>query len=427
MPKKYHQENGIKAWVVVFSSALFFFYSFIQLNMFNSLSPALMKAYSVNAVGLGKLSSMFFLANVLFLFPAGLLLDRFSTKKLILLAFFVYLLSTFLFSRTHTLLLAEATRFLMGIASTFCVLSAVRLASRWFLPKRMALVMGLVITFGMLGGVVAQTPLLLLIHHVDWRNAVAACAGFGCVLWVIILLCVKDYPEGMEGLIKEEKAHLQALGFWTSIKYALKNSQNWLAGIYGNLLSLPVMLLGALWGNQYLVRVVGLNNFQASSVCSMIYFGTIVGSPLFGIFSDQLSRRRFPMIVGGAACFCLFLFLQLDAPTHLFGLMCLFFAIGFFSSAQVIPFALLSEANPRHLVGTSEGVGCTIIMSAGLIFQPLFGFLMDLNWQGQMAHGTHVYPLIAYHRAMWIFPVVFLISTFLVLFIRETYCKTQDC
>jgi len=73
-------------WLVCFSAALFFFYEFIQMNMFNAVSTDLMRDFSLHATKLGKLSAYYFYANLIFLPIAGVLLDRFSTRLIILSA-----------------------------------------------------------------------------------------------------------------------------------------------------------------------------------------------------------------------------------------------------------------------------------------------------------------------------------------------------
>ncbi|HLB58229.1 MAG TPA: hypothetical protein VJL60_05395, partial [Gammaproteobacteria bacterium] len=77
----------IQPWLVVFSASLFFFFEFLQMNMFNALDPSLYKAFHLtNSTQLGQLSACFMVSMVLFLFPAGMILDRFSTKKIIQLS-----------------------------------------------------------------------------------------------------------------------------------------------------------------------------------------------------------------------------------------------------------------------------------------------------------------------------------------------------
>src|SRR5689334_404568 len=69
------------AWLVCFVGSLFFFYEFIQMNMFNAINTHLMHDFNLDAAELGSLSATYFLANVAFLLPAGIILDRFSTRK----------------------------------------------------------------------------------------------------------------------------------------------------------------------------------------------------------------------------------------------------------------------------------------------------------------------------------------------------------
>src|SRR4051812_33404525 len=77
-------KTSLKPWIVCLSAGLFFFYEFIQMNMLNSLGSYLVNEYAITATQLGDLSAWYFYSTVLFLFTAGSLLDRFSTRKIIL-------------------------------------------------------------------------------------------------------------------------------------------------------------------------------------------------------------------------------------------------------------------------------------------------------------------------------------------------------
>src|SRR5262249_19480958 len=111
------------AWVVTLTASLFFFYEFIQMNLFNSINEQLREAYHLDAVQLGQLFSMYFYANFICLFPAGNLLDRFSTRKLLIFAISVCTIGTFLFSTATAYWVAAVGRFMVGIGASFCFLS----------------------------------------------------------------------------------------------------------------------------------------------------------------------------------------------------------------------------------------------------------------------------------------------------------------
>src|SRR5579872_5459039 len=93
-PTNYKTVHTKLAWVVILTASLFFFYQFIQMNLFNSINEQLRETYHLDAVQLGQLFSMYFYANFIFLIPAGSLLDRFSTRKILLCAIGVSTIGT---------------------------------------------------------------------------------------------------------------------------------------------------------------------------------------------------------------------------------------------------------------------------------------------------------------------------------------------
>ena len=422
-----HAQTTIyQPWIVCFTAALFFFYEFIQMNMFNAISPELMRDFSINATQLGYLSASYLYADVIFLFPAGILLDRLSTRIVILSALVICILGTFFFAIATSFWFAGICHFMAGIGNAFCFLSCIMLATRWFPPRRMALVTGLIVTMAMTGGVVAQTPLTLLTAVVGWRNALLMNAGLGVIIFAIIWRFVRDYPQSYQEQHRKERQQLNNLGFWQSITLALSNSQAWLCGIYTSLLNLPIMLLGALWGSLYLTQVHHLTKTAASITTSMIFIGTIIGGPLLGWLSDRISLRRLPMILGALlSLLTIAAIMYLPNPSYI-RLLMLFFALGLFTSSQVISYPMIAEGTSKAITGTSVGIASVLIMGGGALFQPIFGWLMDRHWDGLIVNGIRQYTLANFQPAMMILPVAFCIGLLAICLAKETHCQTKS-
>ena len=415
-----------QAWLATLTAASFFFYEFIQLNLFNAIDVQLMQDFQINAVQLGQLASMYFYANALFLFPAGMLLDRYSTKKLLLFAITLCTIGTFIFALALHYSVAALARFLVGWGASFCFLSCIRIASRWFPAKKMAFVTGIVVTIAMAGGMVAQTPMALLSHAVGWRRAVILDGFLGIFIGLAIILFVQDRPPDSHEAAKAEKDHLKSLGLWRCIFHAVTNTQNWLGGIYTSLLNLPVFLLGALWGIHYLTEVHHITTVEASFATTLFFVGIIIGSPIYGWFSDYIGLRRLPMIIG-AVFSLLVIFILIYTPIlSLSSLMILFFLMGFSTSSQVLSYPTIAELNPIALTSTSVSIASMTIMCSGFIFQPLFGWMMQLQWDHQMQNGTPIYSANDFKNAMWLIPIAFVIGLILSFFIKETYCRSQE-
>ena len=411
-----------QSWFVCLSAALFFFYEFIQMGMFNSISQELMRDFSINAGQLGFLSATYFYADVIFLLFAGILVDRISIRVIILSAMVMVVLATILFACSHSLQLAAFSHFVSGIGNAFCFLSCIKLATRWFSSQRLAFVIGIIITVAMLGGVVAQTPFTLLAQALGWRGAVLANAGLGIVITFIIYAFVRDYPKQQTPEVTAEK-RLASSSIKKSILSVLLNKQNGLGGIYTCLLNLPIILLGELWGIMYLTQVHHLLKTQASLVATMIFVGTILGSPLVGWFSDTIGKRRLPMIIGALLSLVVLLCIMFVPGLNFFTLLILFLLLGLFTSTQIISYPLIAESNPRHLTGTSTGLASILIMGGGAVFQPLFGWLIDLHWDQTLNQGVALYSPGNYLYGLAIMPIAFVVSLVAACLLRETHCQ----
>jgi MFS family permease len=299
------------------------------MNMMGSLRSHLMAELDLSAQAYGWLDSAYFYANLLFLFPAGIILDRVSTKKTALLTIGICILGTVLFAHATTLAWAVASRFLTGIGSAFCFLSCMRLASVWFHQSRLALITGLIMTLAFLGGTVAQAPLTLLIEAFGWRDALYLDAALGAIIFMLMFLGIRDYPRSQAALHERTKQQLQTIGFWKSLRRSYGNGQNWLSGICTNMMNLPVFLLGAIWGAGFLVQTQHLTAMQASTSTMMIFIGTLLGSPTLGWVSDKIKLRKLPILIGIISSFVLVILIiyvpNLSFMTYalLFLLLCL--------------------------------------------------------------------------------------------------------
>jgi len=412
-------------WVVCFAAALFFFFEFVQLNMFNTIGPALTKQFNINAPELANISNKYFLANIIFLFPTGMLLDHISTRRAIIIAMLVAILCTYGFALSTEIWQLKLARFFTGVASTFCFLSCVRLASRWFPPRKMAFVVGLIVTFAMLGGVVAQTPLALLNNAVGWRTTVIIDASVGVLLWIVVILFVQDRPPNLSEEQDILHASLSGKEFWQSLGQTIKTKQNWLAGLYTSLMNLPVFVLGAIWGVFYLTQVRHLSSNRASVVTSMLFFGLIFGSPAIGWFSDFLLRRKSPMIWGAVFSLIIVLILMFAPNISMFWLAVLFFGLGFMTSAQIISYPLIAESNPLPLTATAEGLASVLIMGGGFV-QTVVALLMQINWDQHYVQGVPLYSQGNYLMGFSVMPIAFLLSIVLAAFVRETQCRSYE-
>jgi len=414
-----------RAWLVTLTAALFFFFVYIQINLFNAINPYLLKEFNLTAAQLGQFSSYYFIINVALLFPAGMLLDRVSPYKIILISMITGILGTLVFSFANSFSMLIVSRIMIGLCGTCCFLGCIKIASRWFPPQRMALVTGLVVTMAMLGGIMAQVPFTLLTDHMGWRNALLVDAGIGVLITLLIVVFVRDYPPGSKAMIEKQASQLSNMSFFKLLGKVVANPQNIFSGLFISLVNLPVFIIGAMWGSMYFVQAHNLTRAQATFITSMLFFGLIIGSPLFGWISDYLKKRRLPMIVGAAASLAVMLVIMYIPHLSFTMFLILFFVLGVLIGSQIIGYPLIAESNSMFLTGAATGLASIFILGMGMT-QSLFGWLLGLNWDHTVINGGEpIYAVSDYNLAMLILPVGFAIGLIAALLCKETNCISK--
>ena len=66
------------------------------------------------------------------------------------------------------------------------------------------------------------------------------------------------------------------------------------------------------------------------------------------------------------------------------------------------------------------------IVGSGAVMQPLIGWLLDLNWDGQIFEGARMYSESAYATAFTSLLVVNFAALLGSLLLRETRCRQLD-
>jgi MFS family permease len=407
----YHNIN-LKPWLVVLTASLFLFYVYIQSNILDALSPFIFQEFHLSAAQLGNLSAAFFYSSIFCIFPAGILLDIFSVKKIIIFSLVGMILSTYLFAISHSLPILFLSRILSGIFCSPCLLDCMKLTSRWFEPKKHGLVAGIILAVGMLGGILAEAPMAAFALKHGFRNTMLFNVFLGILSLILIIIQVKDYPR------KDHEKEKSITRIWATLLVVIKKPINWFGAIYTSLLNLPVFLLAGLWGAIYLVQTRNFSLTEGSFAVSMIFLGVAIGSPIMGYFAGKTDRHKMLMILGAIFSIAILLFLSYGPYLNLFFTALTFLLFGFFSGTQIISYPLIIAANQLSQVGTAFGFVSTLVMAGGLL-QPVLGLLLDWRWNQQMQNGIPFYQNSDYQRALLVIIIAFIASVLCVLLIPK--------
>jgi len=415
------KRNSIQSALVVFTAGAFFFYSFIQMTLFSTeaMKQFFMELLSLgNTASFGNFAGTFLYGTVLFLIPAGIMLDKFSVRKTILLMLLLDVVCVFALAFTTDAFLASVLRFITGVAHCVAFMAPFRLAPRWFASKHLAMVSGLLVAFAVMGGWVSGAPLLSLITSLGGKTAMILNGGLGVIILLVSLLFLKDYPVNYQ----QEDASVEKISLWNGLLLAAKNAQNWLAGLYIGFLNLAVLLLGAMWGTTYLKFVnPDFSEATFTGIIGMIFIGTIIGSPLSGWISDRIKSRKKAMIGGGILSLVVMLLIIFPLVISAGFFYVLFFLLGLITAAQSVGYPVIAESNEDRVLGTANGLSAVVLMGIGAIGQPLFGLLIDIFGGGEGANAEQVQS--ALQTSIWIMPLAFVGAILCALLLKETFKK----
>jgi len=379
-----------------------------------------MRDFQVGGAALGGLSAWYFYAYAGIQLPVGILTDRFGPRKLMSFAALVCALATFGFASSDGLLGASISRALIGFTVAFGFVGTLTIATYAFLPKRFAMLAGLMQSVGMFGAIAGQAPLRLVIESVGWRDASLALAGLALV---ISALCFFVIPRRPPSLRHQDENSGSVGGIRQGLGVVLKNSQSWYCAGIGFGLTAIMLSFSGLWAVPWFSSVHGFSKAEAAAIASMLFLGWAIMSPLAGWLSDHFERRKPVLLTGIIGNLFVYSLLLFWAPADARILSALMFLCGMSGSTMTVTFSAIRELNPVRFSGTSLGLMNMWVVGSGAVMQPVIGWLLDRNWQGVLVDGARSYSAAAYQSAFISLLMVNGIALLCLVMLKETRCR----
>lgn len=406
------------AYVVFLLAATFYLYEFVLQVAPGVMAESMMKTFGVSAAGFGIISACYFYAYAPMQLPAGLLFDRYGPRRLMTCALILCAVGSFFFAATDSIYTAALGRFMIGIASAFSFIGVLVLISRWFPPYKFALLAGIAQSMSSVGAIFGEMPLAGLVHLVGWRNASFVLALIGLALAMLVWFVIRDYPHQT----MQTPPKRQMKDEWKRLLSIWKHSYTWIVGAYAFSVWTPIAVFAALWGVPYLQQKFQISVFQASGLCTMIWVGIGIGSPLLGWLSDRLECRRFSLITSSTLGFGATLTLLYWPDISMLSMYFVLFVFGLGAGGQSLSFAVVTDNNPAELVGTASGFNNLSVLLGGAIFQPIVGLILKHTSDGAIVNGLHVYTVSNYNTALVILPLCYFMSLIIaIFFLKESH------
>jgi MFS family permease len=180
------------------------------------------------------------------------------------------------------------------------------------------------------------------------------------------------------------------------------------------------------WIVIYLMQVYSFPRDFAANFALIAAISHVIGPGFSGVLSDKLlKQRRLPVMLCTGTLLASFLVLTFwnggRPPVPSLYIIC--FVMGLGTSAIPIMFASVRELVYPSVRGLASGLVNMGLFVGAAITQPLFGYILDMNWQGEMIDNVRLYPLHAFHYGLIFCCILALIGFIGAMLMKETYCR----
>jgi MFS family permease len=194
---------------------------------------------------------------------------------------------------------ASVGRFIQGAGGAFSMIGAAYIAGTYFPASRAAGLLGATQMFGMAGGAAGQFLVgPAIAGGLPWNRFWILMALAGLVMAALLYLFTPPKQEAPATTSTPERSEWVKTAA-AAIAAVFGNPQSILCGLIAGLLFLPTTIFDMLWGVRFLQESHDVEYSVAVLRSASVPFGWIIGSPLLGLLSDRIGRRK-PVIIGSA-------------------------------------------------------------------------------------------------------------------------------
>ncbi|HBG23285.1 MAG TPA: MFS transporter, partial [Peptococcaceae bacterium] len=221
----------------------------------------LIQSFNISATTFANLGATYFYAYMLMQIPAGILADTLGARKTVTAGTLLAGVGSILFGFAPTVTVSFLGRLLVGMGVSVVFVCILKILSVWFRPEEFSTMSGITSFIGNMGGLLAQTPLALMVAVFTWRNTFMAIGLASTLIAVLCYLVIRDYPADMQpqdnsAVSQQKKADKPSAKTFLQV---ITNKHTWpgfflFAGFFG-----AYIAFSGTWGGSYMMDAYGVS------------------------------------------------------------------------------------------------------------------------------------------------------------------------
>ena len=352
-------------WAVLFASVFAFIMFAFALQSVPPLLQQFQGIFGINAATAGLLMSMAVIPGIILALPAGILIGKYSFRKLGFLSTLVIAVGSLIMALSSSFSVALLARFIVGLGGGLLSVGTPSIVTQWFEHKEMGRAMSVYAVGMPLGTVAAFFTAPILAQSFGWQSLFYAGALVSTLSAIFFWVIVRDGPLKGNSAAKLSDA-------WR----AVSNREIWkvsLVWMFFNMIAIGFLT----WSPDLFVKFKDLTLVNASILSSLIMIANFFFVPLYGWASDRLGRRK-PFIISGLTL----MGLSLYAIIYLNGVSLAVSILILGAVAGAVPplvMAITAQTLPPKSAGMGFGV-ITLWQNIGIaVTAPIVGYLIGIT------------------------------------------------
>ncbi len=418
-------------WVVLVFVSLAMFGNYYFYDALSPLADILQKQLGFTDKQIGLLNSFYSIAPIATVLIGGIIIDRIGTRKATLLFGVICFFGAILTAATPSFPLMATGRFIFGMGAESLIVSITTAVAKWFRGKELSFALGINLLIARFGTMLAQSsPSWAKFAYANnsWQNPWFLGVGF-------VSLCVTGPILYWILEVRAERTH--SLGAAGDIDKIVFSDIKKFGRSYWYLVALCVLFYSAIFP----FETFAVKFFQhsrrmpladAGLSLSILTVCTMIGTPLFGYFSDRVGKRATLMILGSGLLIPVFLIMghvysdrtvsvtlpwpwsaHFNAPLPLVGAMSMMGVA--FALVPAVIWPSVAYIVDQKALGTALGL-MTMIQNIGLAgFNYVLGSAND-HWHASEVNPSGYMPMLYILTSLGFVAMLFAI----LLRIRET-------
>lgn len=332
----------VRRRLVFFAAACGYLLSQFYRSFLTVIHDDLVRDLGIGPSEFGALGSAWFFAFAVSQFPVGIALDKLGPRRTIAGMMLVAVAGALLFATASSHPVAIAGMALVGVGCAPLLMGALYFFAKTEPPARFAALGSIFLACGLIGSLIAATPLALLVKAVGWRDAIRIVALVTLVVAILNFLVFRDPPQD------ENPAGGSLLGDLWAI---MRMPALWPILVMSFAISAPVFTERSLWVGPFFGEVYGLDLIERGNAVLALALA-MTGSAIFsGPIASWIDNSKRVVFVANLVCGLAFLALGLLVLPPLWLAIVLMMLAGLFGVSYAVLIAHGRLFFPDHVIG----------------------------------------------------------------------------